>query len=617
MFSLENIWLTQIVDTDLANIIQEETQLPSSIVNLLLSLNITSSEEAIRFLKPTLKQLHNPITVMDMEKAIIRIGEAIDKKEKILFHGDYDADGVTTIALAKRAFRLLGVEIDVFAPNRFDDGYGLNPRNMERFAQEYDLIITGDTGIRAFEGAKKVAESGKCDLIITDHHEPFVQSLDLLHEAPEFSVVKEVGKRYIALPDAYAVVDPHRIDDEHPCKTHAGVGVLFKTMLALFRHRNVSVQPLLNLLDLVATGTIADLAHQIDTSGDTMDFEVRVMCAAGLRIMNENPSTWVRAIKEACGLSEEYVVTSETIGFTIGPTLNAVGRLYDPMPAVEVLLEDDYALAKEQALELREINQERQTQTKAAYQIIDELRENGDETKYDYGIVVHSELYGEGIAGLVAGKLQTSFYRPAIALTTAEKDGQVVYKGSARSIPGVHILHMLDEVQREIGPFIYGGHEQAAGMTIKPEQFTAFQQAFRKACMVHEEEVFTPTFYYQTEVPIEEIDDNFMSLINQFEPFGEGNKKPLFRLSNALVIELKPHKNGKGFNLQLKQGNRTVKGLSFDLAESFIPKYTEELAAKKEAHVDILFKPNYNEYPEGSGRISIQLNIEDIKISSN
>lgn len=610
---MNNFWISQVNNEEQLQQLMNETGLSRSIASLLLALHITSKEKAEQFLQPTFKQLHNPFTVFDMQKAVERISRAIDNGERILFHGDYDADGVTTIAVAKRGFTLLGVDIDFYAPNRFDDGYGLNPRNMEKFAQEYDLIITGDTGIRDFAGAQKVKESGRAELIITDHHEPFVRPIEKLDEAPDFSVTKVVGDQYIALPDAYAVIDPHRIDDTHACKTHAGVGVIFKVMFALFRHRNQPVQPLLQMLDLVATGTIADLAKQIDRSHDSLDFEVRVMCAAGIQIMNETPSLWVQALKEACGLSPESTVTSETIGFIFGPTLNAVGRLYDPLPAAELLLEDDLDVAREIAKELREINQERKEQTKAGYLIMDELREEGDETRHDYGIVVHSDSYGEGIAGLVAEKLKSGFYRPAIALTTAEVDGKIVYKGSARSIPGIHILDMLDEVQREIGPFRYGGHDVAAGMSIDPSQFEAFQQAFRKACMKHDKDVFIPTYTYQSELELDELNDSFMNTLSRFEPFGESNKKPTFRVSNVLVNSIKEHKNGKGFNLMAKKDRKTMKAMSFDLAPIFLPVYKEELRAKKEVYVDLLFQPSYNEW---QGETTLQLNIIDMKLSS-
>ncbi|PGK51427.1 hypothetical protein CN918_26920 [Priestia megaterium] len=609
---MENIWVSRPIDKNDLDRLKVETKLPSSIIQLLCSIGIHTADEASRFLKPSLKQVHSPFLLTDMEKAVERINRAIENKERILFHGDYDCDGVTTTTFAIRAFQLLGVEIDFFVPNRFRDGYGLNPANMKKFGLQYDLIITGDTGIRAFGGAAVLEQEGlKADLIITDHHEPFVRPLSLLNEAPEDAIIEEHEDSYIALPKAYAVIDPHRLGDQHPCKAHAGVGVIFKTMLAVFRSRNISVEPLLAMLDLVATGTIVDLAPQINRSHETLDFETRVMCKAGIQLMNTSPPIWVQAIMKV--MNRDKKITGETLGFTIGPLLNAVGRLEDPTPAVEFLLEENIEDAIKRATILKEINEQRKAETEVAQELIKELSSPEKEERVDYGIVVHSELYGEGIAGLIAEKLKSSFYRPAIALTTAEKNGKTVFKGSARSIPGIHILHMLDEVKREIGHYEYGGHEQAAGMNIAPEQLGPFISAFRKACMKHNEETFVPTFFYESEVEPEEINDSFMSLLSQFEPFGEGNKKPTFRLSNAEIESFKPHSNKRGFNLTLRQNGWQFKAISFNLLDFFFPLYSEAIQSDSPVTIDILFQPSYNEY---KGVRSIQLGIQDIKLST-
>lgn len=610
---LENIWTKKFVDEEISRSLQEETGLPQTFVNIMVANGMHTVEEIKNYLNPTFKQLHNPLLMSDMEKAVERINRAIDNGERILFYGDYDADGVTTTTVAVKGFEHLGVKIDYFVPNRFKEGYGLHPRKMEQFAQEYDLIITGDTGIRAFEGVQKVKESGHADIIITDHHEPFIKKIEFLHEAPKYSVIEEFGDEYIALPDAYAVIDPHRLGDKHPCKTHAGVGVIFKTMLAVYRSRNQPVQPLLDMLDLVATGTIADLARQVDSHGEMLDFEVRVLCKAGLQMMNEKPSLWVYALCEKIGLNPEATITGETIGFGFGPMLNAVGRLHDPMPAMEFLLEEDVDASLEKAEILKGYNQERKKSKEVAANLIKKMEDEGDTLQYDYGIVVHSDLYGEGVAGLVAGAFCEHFYRPAIALTTAEVDGVTMYKGSARSIEDVHVLEALYEVQREIGEFVFGGHTQAAGLRILPEQFEAFQKAFRKACMKQEtdEDTFTKKFYYQTEAKVEEVDFNFLDSLSQLEPFGEGNTKPTFLLSRAEVVSIKPHGNGRGFNMVLKQERDTIDATSFDLAPTFLPLYQEALAMNNEVFVDVLFQPSKNEW---KGRVKIQLHIQDLKI---
>lgn len=614
-FILENIWRQQFIDENISQSLQEETGIPSTFINIMIANGINTVEDIKNYLNPSLKQVHNPLLMSDMEKAVERINRAIDNGERILFHGDYDADGVTTTTLAVKAFEHLGVKIDYFVPNRFKDGYGLHPRNMEKFAQEYDLIISGDTGIRAFEGVQKVKESGHADIIITDHHEPYIKKIEFLHEAPKYSVVEEFGDEYIALPDAYAIIDPHRLGDKHPCKTHAGVGVIFKTMLALYRSRNQPIQPLLDMLDLVAVGTIADLAHQVDSHGEKLDFEVRVLCKAGLQMMNDKPSLWVYALCEKARIAPEVMITGETIGFTFGPMLNAVGRLHDPTPAMEFLLEEDVDASLEKAEILRQYNEERKKSKEVAAGLIKKMEDEGDETKYDYGIVIHSDLYGEGEAGLVAGKFCEYFYRPVIALTTAEVDGVTMYKGSARSIENVDVLEALNEVHRKIGDFVFGGHKQAAGMRILPEQFEEFQREFRLACLKQKksEDTFTKKFTYQKEARIEEVDFNFLDSLSQLEPFGEGNTKPTFLLSRVEVVSFKPHGKGDGFKMVLKQDRDTVEAISFDLAPTFSPLYQETLATYNEVFVDVLFQTGINVW---KGRTTIQLHIKDLKIAN-
>lgn len=636
--------------------------IPLAVAKLLVSINIKSPDEAKKFLKPQLNQLHNPFLLKDMKIAVDRINKAIDNGERILGHGDYDCDGVTTSSLLKEGFRLLGVEIDVFAPNRFKDGYGLNPKRIDGFARDYDLIISGDTGIRAFAAATLVKEIGHADLIVTDHHEPHVVPLEKNDEEAIKSgaVVEIVGEEKIYLPDCLAVIDQQRLGDPYPNKSLAGVGVVFKLMQALFMSRKVDMKPLLYLLDYVATGTIADLAKQIDGHNGKLDFENRVMCKYGIAVMNQFPKPWVKAISLSTGIKKiteedkaalkkfkeensaeenssekilahqieiesKYLnhtpffegtekIDSIAIGFRLGPTLNAPGRLDDPMPAVDLLLENDDIEALSKAKTLKAVNTKRQEQTKEYEQIIALLDQKPAEYK-DYGIVVQSEEFHIGIAGLVAGKLQQHYFRPTIALAPVEKEGKIVLKGSARSTPEVHILRCLDYVKEKIGPYEYGGHEQAAGLTLEPERFEDFRLAFREACMQYGNEALVPSVSFDTTIDLSEADEKLVQYISFFEPFGEGmfisdTKKPLFRAEQCIVKNYKEIMDGKGCIITFEQSGQQRKSVMFRNGETTRDIYYQKKKEKMLVTADILFSPELNHW---NGNTTVQLMLEDIK----
>lgn len=653
--SNEKVWVKKNFSKKEADYIAKELNISKTIAELLVSVGISTKEEVENFLRPNYKtQIHNPYLLRDMNEAVKRVNQAIDNNEKILIHGDYDADGCTTIALGKQGFELLGVEVDTYAPNRFSDGYGLNPENMKQFLKEYDLIISGDTGIRAFEAGEIIENGGGADLIITDHHEPlegFLEDLflefenklksgkidfqqlhpttnsvdeylELFHSfsteekitiiqnvsiLPKSAVIEILEDKYIALPKALAVINPQRLGDSYPCKTLAGVAVMFKLLQAVFMSRKEKIKPLFYLLDLVAVGCIADLAQQIDRSGEKLDFEVRTMCRFGIEIMNRKPKPWVQAIIETKNLKPP--INSGHIGFQIGPMLNAPGRLDDPKPSVDILLAKTLDEALVYAEVLKQINDVRQRQTKAYIEIAEELRKEGKE-RYDYGIAVQSDKYGIGIAGLVAGKLSQEFYRPALALSPVQTEDKLLLKGSARSIPGIHILRVLDKVREEIGDYIYGGHEQAAGITIEAERFDDFKTAFRKYCMMYDEEIFIPKVFYNIETTIDEMTLSFMGFLVKLEPFGEGNKKPIFRSNEVLITEVKQTKNENCLIFTFEQNNSTIKGITFQNGKEIYEAYQMHKNDIGGCKVDILFSPSINEW---NNTKKVQLELQDIK----
>lgn len=649
---IEKIWVGKQIDQTIAQELANVTKLPLATAKLMAGIGVKTKEEAAAFIRPDyLTQIHNPFDMRDMDVSIQRIKLAIERKEKILIHGDYDCDGVTTVAIAKEALSNLAaalgkeIHVDVFTPNRFIDGYGINVNNVERFVTEYDLIISGDTGIRAFEAAYQIKQSGQADLIVTDHHEPMEGHLHELFEnfhtrvekdnlevdltafdalavsekmnvlqshnvLPKEAVVEVIGDHWIALPDAVGVIDPQRLGDTYPCKTLAGVGVMFKVMHALYIEYKTDPKPLFYLLDYVATGSIADLAQQIDKHGETLDFEVRTMCKYGIQIMNEFPKVWVRAILEGMGVDPKRTIDSTTIGFKIGPLLNATGRIDDPEPAANLLLEKDYDKALAKATNLAEVNKERQAQTRSSETIIEELKEEGEE-RYDYGIVVQSNLYGIGIAGLVAGDLVKEFYRPSIALAPhTYPDGRVVLKGSARSIPGIHVLRVMDAVKERIGDYIYGGHEQAAGMTLEVERFEAFREAFREECMKHAESVFIPKKFYDLDLDFTDVSEGFIKSLEFLKPHGEGNNSPVFMAKDVEIMMIKPLKEGKYGKYTFRQNGMIIQGLMWSDPTEIMATYKQNLRDKTKNVVDILYVPEINMW---NGEVNLQARVVDLR----
>lgn len=663
--------------------VSKSSGIPLSISKLMVANGLNNSTDALDFLNPDFRKLHNPFLMTDMQKSVDRILEAINKNEKIMVHGDYDADGVTTLAIFVEGFKLLGVDVDYYAPNRFKDGYGLNKNNMEPFSHEYDLIISGDTGIKAFEAGEIVSNIGKADLIITDHHEPLEghikkeildnlnrkkhslsdeevseevkeknkkslsqfdfllpnfhledysskEIINFLYElevVPFNSDIELLNDKFIALPKAYSVLNPKRLGDKYPCKSLSGVAVVFKLFQALLIQLRKPLKPLLSLLDIVSVGLVADLVQQIDKkveeNGYYNDMEVRVMTYFGLKLMNTAPKTWVKTMSSVSGikLDEKEEILSSHLGFRFGPMLNAPGRLYDPKISVEILLEKDYDKSLELANELKSINSERQSQIEVYKNISSELKSKGEEY-YDYGIVVENDSFHIGVAGLIAGKLCEEYYRPSIALAPLETEKGIVYKGSARSIPGISVVEMLGLVQKDIGKFEHGGHEQAAGMTLMPEQIDAFRESFRKYCSNHSEETFTPLMRYNAEITIDDIFENvenykipadqipFLKFLKKLEPFGQENLEPIFRINNLTISDLKPIMEGKGYRLTFETNCGEISGISFKDGEEIIETYKDFLSQGKEPLVNILTNVSINTW---NGKNTLQFMIKDMK----
>lgn len=518
------------------------------------------------FLNPSVKIFNHPFEMKDLEKALDRIINAFEKKEKILFYGDYDADGVTTTALFVKALREKEIYIDYYVPHRHKDGYGLNAKRMEEFSQRYDLIVTGDTGIKEME----TVHNCTIDVIITDHHEPFVSSdAKLLDQYKGKSKIVENNGETMVIPDAYAVVNPKRIDCNYPNKCLSGVAVIFKLLQGLFIKKSWNQMDILKHLDMVSVGLVADLVPQFDI--EHQDSEVRLMTLVGIQMMNQEPKPWVQTITELAKIDK---VDFNSLGFVFGPRFNAAGRLDSAFPVVEFLLEDDFELSFEKGQILESFNQERKELQKSATEDIEEFLNSKDSSWYDRIVVVKAAPeYHSGIAGLVASSLVTAYNVPSIVLCEKIIDGEKYLTGSCRSIEGIDILSLLIETEKSLGNYKYGGHEMAAGLTIKLDQFEEFRKVIRKAAFNLDKSNFSKdNLFYEIELPLNELSLGIVEFIEN-----TNSKIRLFSPNNRIYSP--PTQLGKSIlnaSVYIEKERTRYRAALWSRGEEFREKYSKD-----------------------------------------
>ncbi len=456
---------------------------------LLEKRNLTEPEAIDRFLHPSLDDLHDPFLMEDMERAIERVQTAIRNGEPILVFGDYDADGVSSTTVMMEALTEAGADCDFYIPNRFTEGYGPNEAAFRQAAENgFSLIITVDTGIAAIPEADIAKELG-IDLIITDHHE-----------------VQEV------LPEAFAIIHP-KTSESYPFNELAGVGVAFKFATALLGRLPD------HLLDMVAIGTVADLVPLQD--------ENRVLVTYGLKAIARSNRLGIRALIKVAGIEGE--VDEETIGFTIGPRVNAVGRLQDANPAVELFLTEDPEEADRLAVFINQLNQERQKIVADTAKEAERMLASGEQELSEV-IVVAKEGWNPGVLGIVASKLVRTFERPAIVLAIDPETQQA--KGSARSIEAFDLFANCMEVRETFLHF--GGHAQAAGMTLNVEKIDELrQQLSHLAQQKLAADDYQQVLDIEMSIEIGDVSLQQIEEVNKLRPFGMGNPKPLFHLKHS------------------------------------------------------------------------------------
>ncbi|WP_026558635.1 single-stranded-DNA-specific exonuclease RecJ [Bacillus sp. J37] len=498
MLKANTRWMIQSSDETFIQNLRENLSVTPLVASLLVNRGINSVEAAQEFLDTDSQTFHDPFLLKDMDKAVQRIQKAIHNNEHILVYGDYDADGVSSTTVLLTTLRKLGAKADFYIPNRFSEGYGPNETAF-RLAHErgFSLIITVDTGIAAVHEAEVAKDLG-VDLIITDHHEP----------GP-------------VLPDVLAIIHPKQPECTYPFKELAGVGVAFKLSHALLGEVPT------DLLEVAAIGTIADLV--------ALHGENRLIAKRGINQLKTTNRIGLKALLKIANVKLKEI-NEDTIGFALGPRINAVGRLQSADPAVDLLLSDNEEEAMMIAEEIDLLNKERQklvnTMTEEA---IEEVNTRFP-IEQNPVLVIAREGWNPGVVGIVASRLVDRFYRPTIVLSIDKEKG--IAKGSARSIAGFDLFENLSTC-RDILPH-FGGHPMAAGMTLQLEDVNELRERLvEKAHMILTEDDFIPVSRVDVSCKLEDITVKSIEEMQQLSPFGMNNPKPIIHLEDMTLANVR------------------------------------------------------------------------------
>lgn len=547
----------QVEDADFTKIAKKAGLGPEA-ARLLFSRGIKDEDSLSRFLAPSLDDLHDPYLLHDMDKAVNRIRRAIEQGEFILVYGDYDADGMTSASILKETLEQLGAECLVYLPNRFTDGYGPNASVYKYFIEQQgiSLIVTVDNGVAGHE-AIDLAQSMGVDVIVTDHH-----------SMPE------------VLPDAYAIVHPEHPKADYPFKHLAGCGVAFKLACALLEEVQVE------LLDLVAIGTIADMVSLTD--------ENRIMVQYGLEVLRNTQRLGLQELFEVAGISSSDL-TEETVGFQLAPRLNALGRLDDPNPAIDLLTGFDDEEVHEIALMIQDKNEERKEIVQAIYEEAKSLVDPNKSVQ-----VLAKEGWNPGVLGIVAGRLLEELGQTVIVLNI--EDGRA--KGSARSIEAVDIFEALDP-HREL--FIaFGGHAGAAGMTLEAEQLDALSEILET--YVKDKGIDAKgknTLYLDEELDLESLSLDTVKSFERLAPFGMDNQKPIFYIRYFQVENARSMGAGDShLKLRISKGTASFEVVAFGQGSK-----ATEFAQTKQLELAVTLSVN-----QWNGQTTLQLMMVDARV---
>ena len=561
-------WEVNEADDILISKISEEFNVSRLVANIIANKGLRDSHEIEVFLHPRRSDFHDPFLMPDMEIAVNRIIKAIKNNEKVAIYGDYDVDGITSSTVLKRFLKDRGLEADVYIPNRLNEGYGLNKDEINEIAKTgHTLIITVDCGITGKEEVA-LANSLGINTIVTDHHEP-----------------PQDGN----LPEAIAVIDAKRKDSKYPFNGLAGVGVAFKLIQAISIKLGIKEEEHLKYLDLVCVGTISDIVPLVD--------ENRTISKLGLRLVKQTRNVGLKVLLESIGYQK---IDSNTISFGVAPRINACGRMGHEKEALDLFLTNNIEEAKKITQNLNQYNLERQEIEKKIFNEAQEMMQNPEEEKLPC-IVLGKENWHHGVIGIVSSKITDMYFKPSILLCIEDN----IAKGSGRSVPGFDLHEALEKCGTYIKQF--GGHSMAVGVTIDNDNFSKFKEELDEYGTKMNVNSIVPIIKIDEKIQLQDISVKDIKDIELLEPFGEGNKMPLFQISNLKIESIRALSEGKHLKMTLREDNKSIDTIGFNMGNlsSEYPIGTK---------IDVVGNLEINNY---KGMENIQINLKDIRHSLN
>ncbi|MDU2672012.1 MAG: single-stranded-DNA-specific exonuclease RecJ [Clostridium sp.] len=563
------------------------------VARLLVNRDLYKLDDAKSFLNSNIDNFEDYNKLLGMDKAIKIMKNSIDKGEKILIVGDYDVDGVISSYVLYSGLKKCKANVSYVIPDRIKDGYGINENIIKNaHANETDLIITCDNGISAIDQIRLAKELG-VKVIITDHHDvPFVED--------------EKGERTFILPEGDSVINPKQEDCKYPFKKLCGAGVAYKFIEGMYEAYGINKSEAIELLQYVAIATVCDV---VDLVGEN-----RIIVKEGLRIINKTKNIGLRALFKETGLDTKEI-SVYALGFVIGPSINASGRLEQAEWALKMLLSENEEEAEELAKKLNELNKERQELTKEgldkAIEIIESNKMNEEKV-----LVVYLEDTHESIAGIIAGRIREKYNLPVIVLTSAHEGA----KGSGRSIEEYNMFEELIKCKDLLGKF--GGHPMAAGMSIANENINDFRKRLNAQTTLTDEDVI-PKVSIDMPLLLKDINFNLIEEISELEPYGKANPKPTFGMKNLKVLELRVLGKDKNvLKMKLSDGTLFIDGIYFGdikgFEESLKLSYGEDEYNKvfngypNGVKIDVVCVPEINEF---RGNKKVQLIIQNYRFN--
>ncbi len=518
---MKKVWNLKKYDEEYIENLSKKYNISNILAKLLISRNIDENEFG-NFLKPDLKNIKDPFLMKDMDKFVNRIKKAIDEKEKICIYGDYDVDGITSITIMYKFLKKIGGDVCYYLPDRLIEGYGVNTAALDEIKNKgCSLVITVYCVITSVEEVEYAKTIG-LDVCITDHHECSEN-----------------------LPNAICIVNPKQKDDMSSFKYHAGVGVAFKCLMALSKIFELGDESYLEYLDIVAVGTISDIVALVD--------ENRIIAKLGLEKMKKTNNIGLKALIDVVSLQD---IDSIAVSFLIAPRINACGRMGKASIAVELLLEEDSKKAYDKALMLDKLNQQRQQVEKKIFDgAIDTI--NKRKLNEKSSIVLYDETWHSGVIGIVASRLVNLYSKPVILLT---KENGVI-RGSGRCMQGESLYDDLTCCKDLLIQF--GGHELAAGLSIKEEMIEKFYEKFDSVICEKYDKEAKQEIKIDGEIHLKDLDVNLLKDVSIMKPYGQCNCQPCFLYNNLKVEAIRTLKDDKHLKMTLRDGKFLVDALAF------------------------------------------------------